>query len=351
MKGYASLSKGSRDLLQAFMGAGNSTGKGRDAGATARYRDAQTRKADLESDQLERSAGITADDIVGLFGVPKDITAQYRDFQETGNYGEQAIPSNPDDNLVEATHTPITETPDALKPFLEKIQRADLVKKSHDMGGGKVHQILDAFQKAQDMNLQDRVMGDDVSNDVLAKGMALLKANPMHKTTSSGITTNQYTGDTNDAAFDRKLKSDAKAKVDAAMARAKIDGGKLPSEAALIEYYKTQGMSFDEAMTAAKSRKSKTIKELAANIYIDAYKVAKDYSEEEDTDADIQRKAQETTISAIRFLNKDLLKKDAGEAKPYSGDVAPEKYPEARKSPKDGYWYIQKDSKWHRVNK
>jgi len=187
MKSRTKLGAGANSLMQAF-GLGDSyEQKGMNDALKGRSNLANARKTNLEADQLERSMGISAGDIAKSLGVPQEALDLQQMFKQQGNYGETAMPTGTDGNLVEAEYNPIMDMPEVLKNNQNMINRANTTKTAFDMGGGNVQQIMNSLLGAQKMSVGDNVMNGSQDANAAAQAMAAMEGKAQYSDGPSGI--------------------------------------------------------------------------------------------------------------------------------------------------------------------
>ena len=217
-------------------------------------------------------------------------------------------------------------------------------------GNSNAEQIIKAMQGAVNIGRQDDMIAGKADPTNIASAMAAAAGKPRVDVTGSGIAYNPYgnPNDLNTQAFDRANEVKAKATVDAALSRAKASGNQLPAEAKLVQFYMSLNYPKEQAIEMARSRKNQSLRDLAAELYMDQYTIlSKMRSDALDpnspiaqmTDEEMDRQIQAQVANAIAFLKQKEKDFEATGAPPVNG---------AQRAP-DGNWYIFKEGRYHKV--
>lgn len=209
---------------------------------------------------------------------------------------------------------------------------------------GNPSQMAQALQDIVNMGRQEKMISGETPPNKVAAAMAAIAGKPVRSMTGSGIDYDPYgqvgkgvdpsiyersQAGKNQATIE-SAKIRAKGTVDAAMQRANITGNKLPSQAALIEYFKSQGETYENAKKLALQKKNTSLNELLLEAYVDTYNNAAAGFGEKDVPPEVQ--AQQAVQRIMDFHNKlsegSMVKLDASQGNikfpepgPHSGRV------------------------------
>lgn len=231
-------------------------------------------------------------------------------FAETGKYlQQQRAEGAPTAAGVEPMmNVPTDMKPQWLTPDVQsKYSRARMATGANNMGTGKskANDIMTALLDGAKLNNQDRMISGTLDPNRVAPAMGASEGKPTVDVTGSGIGFNPY-GDKanlNTKPFIDKANIDAKAKIDAALSRGGINGGQLPAEAKMVNFYMGKGYKKEEAIELARSRKNVPIRVLASEIYANEREnlmlspIAKTMNEQEQ-----EAYVEDRVIKTIQFL-------------------------------------------------
>lgn len=170
---YAKLGNSAARLIESFMsdrykqkGMGDHYGKA----ARANYYNAQSEGEHLDNEQKRRSLDVTANDIIRAMGVT-------------------------DPDTVRMESAPDFEGPSRFDPQVQDIvRRGDTAFVAHQMGGGKINQIIDAIAGMQAINAQDMAMSGDYDAEKLAESVAASEGKPIYSQGVNGVL-QRFSGD------------------------------------------------------------------------------------------------------------------------------------------------------------
>lgn len=252
-----------------------------------------------------------------------------------------------------------TESPEWYSPDVQdryNTARATMGLNLAGTGDSNAKQIADAFQGMINIGRQDDVISGKANPADIAKAIGATEGEPMVDVTGSGIAFDRY-GDKNDLntqPFIENANIDAQAKVDSALARANTNGGQLPAEAKLVEYYMSKGEPYEKARELARSRKNVPIRQLAGELYMETRNnrsvMDPEFSQMPPEEQD--RIIDDEVTRALRFITskENMFNQSGGGNNNDPGGQGTDKPPVAgaKKAP-DGNWYIQRNGQWHRV--
>jgi len=231
-------------------------------------------------------------------------------FQKSGQYqSQQRTDGPPTISGEEPTMLQPTDVkPEWLTPDVKsKYNRARMTMGANMAGTGKsnAEQIMKALISGANLNRQDEMISGNLDPNRVAPAMAATEGKPIVDVTGSGIAFNPFgnTQDLNTQPFIQNANIDAKAKVDAALSRGRVNGSQLPAEAKMVEYY--MGLKFpkEQAIEMARSRKNVPLRVLASEIYRDELEnlimipEASNWSQEQK-----ERFVEDRTIKTMQFL-------------------------------------------------
>ena len=242
---------------------------------------------------------------------------------------------------------PSNEKPEWLTPDISsKYDRARMASGANKMGTGKSNadHIMKALINAATLNRQDEMIDGNLNPARVAPAMAASEGKPMVNVTGSGIGYNPYgsTDNLNTKPFIEKANIDAKAKVDAVLARGGVNGGQLPAEAKMVNFYISKGFPKEKAIEMARSRKNVPLRVLAADIYATERDNLMLSPEARNMSPEQQEMfVQDRVIKTMQFLQNNEDRFGGNDSPPIAG---------AQKAP-DGNWYVNKNGKWFKVDK
>ncbi len=403
MAGKASLMQGAWDLGQAFANArrGPSIGDQMKAAFDAARATKAQSEAELNALRMEeRQAGLR-NLLGGHAGLTYPQVDELVDFWNKGNWGEIPIigaPMAPQDpmyfDLGQAFNAP-AQVPMAAaenKPMPDfqpaPVQNAaapnwytpDVATKANQArslvglnrmatGDSNAEHLSDALGNLIAQAYQGAVASGDPRSQQFKEALAAGEGKPTYDVTASGIGFNRF-GDASQmdtSAFDRAGTVKAKATVDAALARARTIGNKLPAEAALVEYYKSQGYPAPQAIQLAKNKKGTPLSELAVEAYTDAYNNASFINPDLPPEKVAEEAANRIVEYARRFEAQPQMIQPQGAMPGAPGGAAdlgaafspapsaPRGQPPMQQPMpgaqlgKDGHWYLQQNGQWYLV--
>jgi len=232
-------------------------------------------------------------------------------FKKSGQYQSQQRAEGPPTQTGEVPTMlqPTDVQPEWLTPEVsDKYNRARMTSGANMMGTGKsnAEQIMDALISGANLNRQDDMINGSLDPNRVAPAMAATAGKPTVDVTGSGIAFNPYgnTENLNTKPFIQNANIDAKAKVDAVLARSKADGGQLPAEAKMVEFYIGKGYTKDKAIEMARSKKNKSLNDIMLEEYSKTRKNIKLFNPDM-TEDEIDRQAESNTLKAIDFLKRN----------------------------------------------
>lgn len=256
-------------------------------------------------------------------------------------------------------------TPDGLYPAMEdrpKWATPDVVERyrtgqmalgANDVTGSYARpaNLMKAMQDAINIGRQDKMISDQIDPNRVAAAMAAVAGKPTVSVTNSGIGYRPYGNSTqlNTESFLQRANIEAKARVDAALTRHGLNGGELPAEAKMINFYQSLGYSRDRSIEMAKSGKYASLRDLAADMYVKLLgNMSIDVHTSKLPKEQKEKLAEEQVLHILRFLrsNEPQPTKQETQQRPEMNQAP---VPGAKKAP-DGKWYVQKGSQWYRVD-
>jgi len=231
-------------------------------------------------------------------------------FMKSGQYQQQddGPPTAQGDVSMMAIEKPEWVTPEVTN----KYGRARMVSGANMMGTGKsnAEQIINALLSGANLSRQDQMIEGTLNPEVVAPAMAATAGKPTYNVTSSGIGYKPYGGaeDIDDTTFIDNANINAAAKINAAFMRNNINGGQLPAEAKMVEFYMDKDYPKEKAVEMARNRKNTPLHMIAAELYQEGVKnlalnrEAVDWSQEQK-----EMFVQDQVIRTMLFLqnNKD----------------------------------------------
>ena len=372
MRNYSNMNSGVSDLVQAFMGASGTEQQAYQKSLSDVFRNqsnqASARKnnaaASLDERRLNDMDTGNQNFMQGATGLQQPQLNELSEIMLNG-FNEKRTEGPPTADGVAPVEY---DKPHWLTSSVQdKYNRAQMTMGANQAGTGKTNaeQMINALQGAANINRQDNIISGEADPSAIGKAMAATAGKSLTDVTGSGIAYDKFapaSQELNTQAFDRSntakntasvesAKVRAQGTVDAALARVKANGNKLPAEAKLINFYMNDmGYPQAKAIEMAKARKNKSMREVAADIYLDELEWQQLNATEDMSDEAIEQKAQERTLSAIGFLNSNNDSFDGGDDKGDKGGNASDEPPVAgAKQAPDGNWYVNKNGQWFKV--
>jgi len=186
--------------------------------------------------------------------------------------------------------------------------RARMASGANKMGTGKsnAEQIMNALLSSAALGRQDQMIEGSLSPDKVAPAYGATEGKPTYDVTSSGIGFKPYGNaeDVDNTSFINKANIDAKAKVDAVLARSNVNGGQLPAEAKLVKFYMSLNYPQNKAVEMARSKKNKSLSDIMLDEYSKTRETLKMFNPGM-SDEEIDQQAEMNTLKAIDFLKRN----------------------------------------------
>jgi len=323
MRTYRKLNQGAVDLGRSFAIGGtlreNANNKNLGDyfvdGKNKAAADKMTAEAELIGQKIQNRNSGRDLMLSGMTGLNGQQVTKMKDYQQNG--------------------IPMVEADGAVMPGMPQPQREDRpnwltdeIQKSfnqaltgiaaNDMSTGNTNpnQIAQAFSQFNDINKQNDIISGDLNANTVAQAYGATNAKPTVDV-SGGVAFNPY-GDINtinSQPYIQGKEIQAKATVDAAIKRAGVAGGQLPSEAKLINYY-MQVLQFpkEKAIAMAQSKKNSPMQDVAMDAYLQtmqslSLQPAPDDVTLEQWEQMKMKQAEESALQTVNFLkeNQDLF--------------------------------------------
>lgn len=170
-------------------------------------------------------------------------------------------------------------------------------------GDSNANQVAQAFREGVNANVQQNALGNNPTMSEIAQVMAAMKGEGAYSTTGTGITTNEFNGDTITSAFDRANDLDSQTKLAQEVIKgqyATTKGVRDPAQVAFIKFLQKNGKSFDDALSIATSKKNDSIRDM----FMEAYLGALENAQFNGVD-DPETAAEQAALGAIKAMSRN----------------------------------------------